>query len=84
MDESFIILGNAVRRARKQMKISQEKLAELIGVDYKTINSIENHKGNPTFEVIYKLIQTLKLMLEKYFTMTKYATPPPLFIYSSF
>ena len=30
MDESFIILGNAVRRARKQMKISQEKLAELI------------------------------------------------------
>lgn len=43
MDESFIILGNAVRRARKQMKISQEKLAELICVDYKTINSIENH-----------------------------------------
>ena len=61
MDECLEILGNAVRRARKQMKLSQEKLAELIGVDYKTINFIENHKGNPTFEVVYKLIRILKL-----------------------
>ena len=43
------------------MKLSQEKLAELLDVDYKTINFIENHKGNPTFEIVYQLIRVLKL-----------------------
>ncbi len=79
MDDSFVILGDAVRRARKQMKISQEKLAEMIGVDYKTINSIENHKGNPTFEVIYKLIQTLKLDAREIFHHDQICNAPTAF-----
>ena len=79
MDESFVILGDAVRRARKQMKISQEKLAEMIGVDYKTINSIENPKGNPTFEVIYKLIQTLKLDAREIFHHDQICNAPTAF-----
>lgn len=48
------------------MKLSQEKLAELLDVDYKTINFIENHKGNPTFEIVYQLIRVLKLDAVRY------------------
>ena len=76
MDECLEILGNAVRRARKQMKLSQEKLAELLDVDYKTINFIENHKGNPTFEIVYQLIRVLKLDAREIFNYDQICKAP--------
>lgn len=54
-------LGNAIRRARLQMKWSQEKLAEESTVEIRTISNIERNIGNPTFENLFSLIKVLQI-----------------------
>ena len=54
-------LGVAVKKSRKQMGLTQVKLAELIGVESRTIINIEGCEGNPLLENLYPLIRTLKI-----------------------
>ena len=48
-------LANAVRTARTELGLSQEKLAENLGLDTRTILNIEAGRGNPKFEKLYPL-----------------------------
>lgn len=43
-------LANAVREARTELGLSQEKLAEILNLDQRTILNIEAGRGNPKFE----------------------------------
>ena len=52
MDKLMVALGNAVRSARRTQNLSQEALAEKIGVCKRTILDIENNTGNPKFEIL--------------------------------
>lgn len=54
-------LGKAVRKARLAQNLTQGQLAERIGIDQRTVLNIENHKGNPKFEVLFPLIRALKI-----------------------
>ena len=49
-------LANAVREYRTELGLSQEKLAEILNLDQRTILNIEAERGNPKFEVLYPLI----------------------------
>ncbi len=61
------ILGNTVREYRTDMGLSQEKLAEILNLDQRTILNIEAGRGNPKFEVLYPLITYLKIPADKIF-----------------
>ena len=67
MSESTDMLGKAVRTARKNKHLSQEALAERIGVCKRTIIDIENNTGNPKFEILYALVRELDLPLNQVF-----------------
>lgn len=67
MNMSACVLGNAVRAARKDKHLSQEVLAERIGVCKRTIIDIENSVGNPKFEILYLLVRELNLPLAQVF-----------------
>ena len=54
-------LANAVREARTELGLSQEKLAEILNLDQRTILNIEAGRGNPKFEKLYPLITYLKI-----------------------
>ncbi len=54
-------LAKAVRDARLERSISQEKLAEILGLDTRTILNIEAGRGNPKFDKLYPLITYLKI-----------------------
>ncbi len=56
-------LGDVVRTTRKSRHLSQEALAEKIGVCKRTIIDIENNTGNPKFEILYLLVRELDLPL---------------------
>ena len=43
-------LAAAVREARTGLGLSQEKLAEILNIDSRTIRGIEAGRGNPKFE----------------------------------
>ncbi len=61
------VLGNVVRVSRKSRHLSQEALAERIGVCKRTIIDIENNIGNPKFEILYPLVRELNLPLYQVF-----------------
>lgn len=67
MNQSVSALGNAVRTTRKNKHLSQEALAERIGVCKRTIIDIENNTGNPKFEVLCPLVRELDLPLYQVF-----------------
>ncbi|MDY3020437.1 helix-turn-helix transcriptional regulator [Dysosmobacter sp.] len=54
-------LGVAVIKARKELGLTQVKLAEMTGIDSRTIIKIEGCEGNPMLENLYPLIRTLKI-----------------------
>lgn len=67
MKQSIKALGSVVRKSRKDKHLSQEKLAEKIGVCKRTIIEIENSSGNPKFEILCKLVRELDLPIYKVF-----------------
>ena len=67
MNQSVNALGNAVRVTRKNKQLSQEALAERVGVCKRTIIDIENSTGNPKFEVLCPLVRELDLPLYQVF-----------------
>ncbi len=54
-------LGDAVKRARGRLGLTQNEVAAAADIDTRTVLNIENYKGNPKLEVLYPLIRTLRL-----------------------
>ena len=67
MNRSVSALGNAVRTIRKSKHLSQEALAEKMGVCKRTIIDIEKNMGNPKFELLCMLVRELDLPLYQVF-----------------
>ena len=61
MNQSVSALGNAVRATRKSKNLSQEALAEKLGVCKRTIIDIERNTGNPKFELLCMPVRELDL-----------------------
>ena len=47
MDDYSISLGNAVKEARTESKLTQEQIADMLDIDSRTISQIERGLGNP-------------------------------------
>ena len=60
-------LAIAVRKASKEHGLSQEKLAETIKIDTRTILNIEADRGNPKFDKLHALVTYLKIPADKIF-----------------
>lgn len=67
MSRMVIALGEAVRTTRKNKNLSQEALAEKVGVCKRTIIDIEKNSGNPKFEILCTLVRELDLPLYQIF-----------------
>ena len=61
--EEKLILRNRLKEARTEKKLSQNQLAEMVGVSRNTISSIETGQFNPTA----KLALILCIALDKKF-----------------
>jgi y4mF family transcriptional regulator len=59
-----LILGNTLKQRRDLLHISQEELSKLSGVGIKTIYAVEQGKGNPSLEILLKLLDVVGLELE--------------------
>jgi len=60
-------IAQLIRQSRKQKGYSQTRLAELIGVDRKTINRIENEHFSPSVENLVKIFHILEIKFQKAF-----------------
>lgn len=61
IQQARIELGNRIRDARLQADLTQEKLAELVGVDRTTVQNAESGKVDPKFSLLLRLARALRL-----------------------
>ena len=54
-------LGDAVKRARGKLDLTQNEVADAADIDVRTVLNIENYKGNPKMEVLFPLVRVLKI-----------------------
>lgn len=55
------VMGPRIKARRKELNLSQEKLAELCDISNTHMSSIENGKENPSIEIIPKICDALKV-----------------------
>ncbi len=55
-----IITGQMIRRMREEREISQQKLAETVGISQAHVAKIENEKVNPTLSTVNKIMKVLE------------------------
>ena len=66
MDQE-LVLKNRLKEARGEKKLSQSRLAELVGVSRNTISSIETGQFNPTAKLALMLCIALDKKFEELF-----------------
>jgi y4mF family transcriptional regulator len=57
-------IGKIILERRNALSLNQQDLAEMANVTIKTIYAIENNKGNPTIEVLKKILSVLGLEMK--------------------
>lgn len=60
-------MKNRIKELRKERKMTQEDLSQLVGVSRQSIIAIESGKYNPSLELAYKIAKTFDLIIEEVF-----------------
>tara|TARA_Y100000389_G_scaffold176434_1_gene187949 strand:- start:212 stop:415 length:204 start_codon:yes stop_codon:yes gene_type:complete len=58
---------NRVKELRKNEKLTQEELADLIGISRQAINAIEKDKFDPSLPTAFKMAKLFETSIEKLF-----------------
>ena len=54
------LIGDMIRKVRKDRKLTQEQLGELVGVKKAQISRLENNTKNVTVETIIRIFNAMK------------------------
>lgn len=57
------LLAQAIRNARVDHNLSQQSVAELVGIKQNTVSSFENHPEKSRVETLFRLLSALNLEL---------------------
>jgi len=68
-------MRNRVRELRLQRGMTQEEVAERVGVSRQTIISIESGRYNPSIVLAYKLARSFSLSIEELFLCGEQIAP---------
>lgn len=60
-------LGKRIRKYRRERRMSQEELADRVGLHYTTISRIERGISNPPVQTVSKIAKALKASLSDLF-----------------
>lgn len=64
IDERMIAFGKRVREVRKSKGISQERLAEMAGIDRSYMGNIERGEKNVTLKKAYEICDALDIEIK--------------------
>ena len=60
------LTGEIIKKHRKNKKLTQEQLAEIIGISEKHVGQIERGAFQPNIVNFFKIIQTLEIDLKEF------------------
>lgn len=61
------VLGKKIQRRRKQMNLTQEDLADKVGISRAYIGYIEQGRNVPSLEIVEKIARVLKTSIKTFF-----------------
>ena len=64
------LFGGAIKKARVEKKLTQEKLAELVGITPTHLKQLESERRRPSIDVLFTLAFILDLSLDSLLTST--------------
>ena len=74
--ETKKLVGMRIKSLRRGKGYSQEKLAELAGINAKYLSSVERGEENPTLDLFIRLSQALKVEIHEMFKIEYEGQPP--------
>ena len=78
MQEYSQRLADAIKKARLELGLTLEQVAENSGTDVRTIINMEQGRGNPKLETLFPLIQTLKMDAREIFDVAPKLDAPSI------
>ena len=78
MQEYSQRLADAIKKARLELGLTQEQVAEKSGTSVRTIINMEQGRGNPKLETLFPLIQTLKMDAREIFDVAPKLDAPSI------
>ena len=66
MDIPKTLFATLVKQGRMEMHLTQEALAEKLGISAAYLGDLERHKGGPSLELFCKTMQTLNISTDDY------------------
>lgn len=60
----FKHIGEAIKKRRKELKVTQPDLADLAGISTNTLYKLERGQGNPSLQVVTKVADVLGMELK--------------------
>ena len=64
-------LGQKLKEKRKEANLTQEQLAEIVGIHPTYVGKLEGGKNNPSVKMVYKITRALKIKLCDIFDLWK-------------
>lgn len=61
------LIGNDLRALRLRQNVTQQQLADRIGVTRQTVNAIEGNRYSPSLEVAFRIARALGAGVEEVF-----------------
>ena len=58
-------LGGTIRRKRMEAQLTQEELAEMVGITATHMKHLESEHRAPSIEVLFRLVETLHISLDE-------------------
>lgn len=72
------LIGKRIQEIRKSRKLTQEQLAEIVGIETASVSNIENGKYYPTAENLDKIITVLNIKPRELFEFEQHASQDEL------
>jgi transcriptional regulator with XRE-family HTH domain len=67
MSKNSATLGARIRQARKAQQLTQEVVAERVGIDPKSLSGIENNKFRPSVDTLEALAEAMGVSIHSFF-----------------
>ena len=64
MSYDYSFIGSEIRRIRKNRKISQKDLANMVGISEESLRRIENNHNNPRMDNFLEILEVLGIDFE--------------------
>lgn len=61
LEQQYIAMGNRIRLRRKELKMKQSELVELIDISTNHMSSIETGKQKPSMDIFLRLCEVLRV-----------------------